>query len=239
MQELNLDVASEFLVMAATLIHIKSRCCCRARRRPPADPDDDDRPARRCWCSGCSTTRVSKRPPNCCTSARRCATRSGRGPTRASRKSPASRVEPELEVDLFSLLAAFRRVLERAKERAARRAAARTDVDRDAHRAAARRSCPKPKRAVSRSSSTTSPGAADLIVTFLALLEMIRLKLVRVFQPGGSGAIRIYQAGASHRCAASHPRSRRRVQVPSAPYRRRAAAVSRRATAGGRAGRAG
>ena len=29
--------------------------------------------------------------------------------------------------------------------------------------------------------------------TFLALLEMIRLKLVRVFQSGGAGAIRVYK----------------------------------------------
>jgi chromatin segregation and condensation protein Rec8/ScpA/Scc1 (kleisin family) len=32
-----------------------------------------------------------------------------------------------------------------------------------------------------------------LIVTFLALLEMIRLKLVRVFQAGQLGPIRIYK----------------------------------------------
>ena len=32
-----------------------------------------------------------------------------------------------------------------------------------------------------------------MIVTFLALLEMIRLKLVRVFQSGGLGAIRVYK----------------------------------------------
>jgi len=34
---------------------------------------------------------------------------------------------------------------------------------------------------------------AGLIVTFLALLEMIRLKLVRVFQAGQLGPIRIYK----------------------------------------------
>jgi hypothetical protein len=33
----------------------------------------------------------------------------------------------------------------------------------------------------------------DMIVTFLALLEMIRLKLVRVFQTGAFGEIRIYR----------------------------------------------
>jgi chromatin segregation and condensation protein Rec8/ScpA/Scc1 (kleisin family) len=34
---------------------------------------------------------------------------------------------------------------------------------------------------------------SGLIVTFLALLEMIRLKLVRVFQAGSFGPIRVYK----------------------------------------------
>src|SRR5439155_24612954 len=36
-------------------------------------------------------------------------------------------------------------------------------------------------------------GRAALIVTFLALLEMIRLKLIRVFQAGTFGPIRVYK----------------------------------------------
>ena len=32
-----------------------------------------------------------------------------------------------------------------------------------------------------------------MIVTFLAMLEMIRLKLIRVFQSGSLGAIRVYK----------------------------------------------
>jgi chromatin segregation and condensation protein Rec8/ScpA/Scc1 (kleisin family) len=32
-----------------------------------------------------------------------------------------------------------------------------------------------------------------MIVTFLALLEMIRLKQIRVFQTGGFGPIRVYK----------------------------------------------
>ena len=32
-----------------------------------------------------------------------------------------------------------------------------------------------------------------MIVTFLALLEMIRLKMVRVFQQGNFGPIRVYK----------------------------------------------
>ena len=34
---------------------------------------------------------------------------------------------------------------------------------------------------------------AGLVVTFLALLEMIRLKLIRVFQTGVVGPIRVYK----------------------------------------------
>jgi chromatin segregation and condensation protein Rec8/ScpA/Scc1 (kleisin family) len=34
---------------------------------------------------------------------------------------------------------------------------------------------------------------SGMIVTFLSLLEMIRLKLVRVFQQGNFGPIRVYK----------------------------------------------
>ena len=48
-----------------------------------------------------------------------------------------------------------------------------------------------------------------MIVTFLAMLEMIRLKLIRVFQQGGVGAIRIYKRARPDRRAAPDSRSRR------------------------------
>jgi segregation and condensation protein A len=44
---------------------------------------------------------------------------------------------------------------------------------------------------------------SGLIVTFLALLEMIRLKLVRVFQAGSFGPIRVYKR--SRPADAPHP----------------------------------
>src|SRR3954468_8808103 len=45
MQELNLDVAGEFLVMAATLIHIKSRMLLPRVDPTQEDPDEDPREA--------------------------------------------------------------------------------------------------------------------------------------------------------------------------------------------------
>ena len=101
--------------------------------------------------------------------------------------------EPELEVDLFSLLAAFKGVLERASRRPPmvlplEEIPIETRID----------------QLLARLSETEACGFEDLfadgdgsrgfmIVTFLAVLEMIRLKLVRVFQSGGAGAIRVYK----------------------------------------------
>ena len=50
-----------------------------------------------------------------------------------------------------------------------------------------------------------------MIVTFLALLEMIRLKLVRVFQQGNFGPIRVYKRARPH--DAPHP-----IMDPEAVY---------------------
>jgi segregation and condensation protein A len=100
--------------------------------------------------------------------------------------------EPELEVDLFSLLAAFQAVIDRAKARP--------------HLLLPPEQIPIEVRIaqlLERLSETQACGFEELfadvadrsglIVTFLALLEMIRLKLVRVFQSASFGAIRVYK----------------------------------------------
>ena len=46
---------------------------------------------------------------------------------------------------------------------------------------------------IARSLNPSGASRGDLIVTFLALLEMIRLKLVRIFQSGSFGPIRVYK----------------------------------------------
>jgi segregation and condensation protein A len=191
MQELNLDLASEFLVMAATLIHIKSRML--LPRPDPAQADDpgaeDPRDA---------LVRRLLEHQQFKAAAELLHDRETVRSAQWAR--PDSRVaqlagddyEPELEVDLFSLLSAFRSVLERARERPP---------------------VPLPPEQISielridqmleRLSETEACGFQDLfedvatrgdmIVTFLALLEMIRLKLIRVFQAGTAGPIRIYK----------------------------------------------
>jgi segregation and condensation protein A len=190
MQELNLDVASEFLVMAATLIHIKSRMLL-----PRPDPtlldegeeDPRDRLVQRLLehekykaAAGLLHDRETLRS--------------------AQWARPDSRIEalvgddyePELEVDLFGLLAAFRLVLDRARERPPmplppEQVSIETRIDQLLERLSETDAC----GFEDLFQDTATRG--DMIVTFLALLEMIRLKLIRVFQSGHVGAIRIYK----------------------------------------------
>src|SRR5919112_223894 len=153
MQEMNLDIAGEFLVMAATLIHIKSRMLL---PRPPTEAELD---------------REEEDP----------------------REALVRRlIEPELEVDLFSLLAAFRGVLERAKGRPRvllppEQISIESRIEVLLTRLSETEACGFEELVGDVS------GRGDLIVTFLALLEMIRLKLVRIFQSGPFGPIRVYK----------------------------------------------
>ena len=192
MQELNLDVAGEFLVMAATLIHLKSRTLL-PRPDPTQEdggPEEDPREA--------LVRRLLEHQKYKAAAELLHERETVRG---AQFMRPDARVadaagedyEPELEVDLFSLLAAFRGVLERVnrRPRMVLPPAQMSIEDRMA-------------QLLSRLSETEACGFEDLfsdgddsrafmIVTFLALLEMIRLKLIRVFQAGGFGPIRVYK----------------------------------------------
>jgi segregation and condensation protein A len=189
MQELDLDVVGEFLVMAATLIHIKSRTL--LPRPDPAqdDPQEDPRDAlvrrlleHRKYKAAAELLheREIQRSAQWLRPDGRVAEVVGEAP------------EPEVEVDLFSLMAAFRQVLERASKRPRvllppEQMPIETRIE----------------QLLARLSETEACGFEDLfadvqtrpgmIVTFLALLEMIRLKLVRVFQQTNCGPIRVYK----------------------------------------------
>ncbi len=115
MQDLDLDIAGEFLVMAATLIHIKSRTCCRGRIRLRTSPK---RIRAMLWCGDSSNTSDSRRPPRCSTSATLRSAQWIRPDGRVAGLD-GGEGEPELEVDLFSLMTAFKAVLERARQRPA------------------------------------------------------------------------------------------------------------------------
>ncbi len=192
MRELNLDTVGEFLVMAATLIHIKSKMLLpRPESAEESEPEEDPREAlvrrllehqkfkaaaellhERAILRGAQWIRPDGRV--------------------AEIAGDEYAYEPEIEVDLFSLLAAFRGVLERAKQRP-KVLLPPEEVPVEV----------RIEQLLGMLSETEACGFEDLfekdgtraamIVTFLALLEMIRLKLIRVFQTAAFGPVRVYK----------------------------------------------
>jgi segregation and condensation protein A len=192
MTELNLDTVGEFLVMAATLIHIKSKMLL-----PRADPAREDLPEEDPRDALVRRLLEHQKFKAAAELLHERAVLRG-----AQWIRPETRVaeiagddyayEPEVEVDLFSLLAAFRGVLERAKQRPPMVLPA-EEVPVEV----------RIEQLLALLSETDACGFEDLfskddtrgamIVTFLALLEMIRLKLIRVFQTAPFGPVRVYK----------------------------------------------
>ena len=191
MQELNLDVAGEFLVMAATLIHIKSKMLL-PRPETSAGVEGDEEDPRDALVRRLLEHQKFKAAAGLLHEREQLRAAQWLRPDERVAAMAGDDYEPELEVDLFSLLSAFRGVVERAKQRPKlllppEQISMETRID----------------QLLTRLSETVACGfeelfadAADrsaLIVTFLALLEMIRLKLIRVFQSGSFGPIRVYK----------------------------------------------
>lgn len=212
MRELDLEVASEFVVMAATLIHIKSRMLLPRPDPGQEDPEEDPRAA---------LVRRLLEHQKYRAAAELLHERETLRDAQWNR--PDGRVaaiagdeyEPELEVDLFSLIAAFRAVVERAKLRPA--------VPIPADRISVE---DRMDQLLARLSETVACGFEDLfedarskahlIVTFLALLELIRLKRIRVFQAGSFGPIRVYKKPVLEAAAPFVDSPSGRVLAPSA-----------------------
>ena len=115
MQELNLDVAGEFLVMAATLIHMKSRTLL-----PRPDPTQDDaieEDPREALVRRLLEHQKYKAAAELLHERETLRSAQFMRPDASVAEAAGDEYEPELEVDLFSLLAAFKGVLERANRR--------------------------------------------------------------------------------------------------------------------------
>jgi len=189
MRELNLDVAGEFLVMAATLIHIKSRMLLPRPDPAQEDPEEDPREAlvRRLL-----EHQRYKQAAELLHERETLREAQWQRPDGRVAPIAGEEYEPELEVDLFSLIAAFKSVLERAKHRPkVVLPIEQVSIEARIEQLLARLTGSKACGFEDLFDDVSAKG--DLIVTFLALLEMIRLKLVRVFQAGPFGAIRIYR----------------------------------------------
>ena len=191
MQELDLDVAGEFLVMAATLIHIKSKMLL-PRPETAAGVEGEEEDPRDALVRRLLEHQKFKAAAGLLHEREQLRAAQWKRPDERVAEIAGDDYEPELEVDLFSLLTAFQAVVERAKLRPKillppEQIPVEVRID----------------QLLARLSETEACGfdelfadvndRSGLIVTFLALLEMIRLKLVRVFQAGSFGPIRVYK----------------------------------------------
>jgi segregation and condensation protein A len=191
MQELNLDVAGEFIVMAATLIHIKSKMLL-PRPETAAGVEEEGEDPRDALVRRLIEHQKFKAAAGLLHEREQVRSAQWQRPDERVAELAGDDYEPELEVDLFSLLTAFQAVVERAKHRPkvwlpAEEIPVEVRIE----------------QLLARLSETEACGFDDLfsdvndrtglILTFLALLEMIRLKLVRVFQSGSFGPIRVYK----------------------------------------------
>jgi segregation and condensation protein A len=191
MQELNLDVAGEFIVMAATLIHIKSKMLL-PRPETAAGEEGDAEDPRDALVRRLLEHQKFKAAAGLLHEREQVRAAQWLRPDERVAAIAGDAYEPELEVDLFSLLSAFQAVVERARQRP------KVLLPPEQMSVEARM-----EQLLERLSESDACGFDELfgdahdrgglIVTFLALLEMIRLKLIRVFQSGSFGPIRVYK----------------------------------------------
>lgn len=190
MQELDLDVAGEFLVMAATLIHIKSRTL--VPRIETAEDESEEEDPRDALVRRLLEHQKFKAAAELLHERETVRSAQWTRPDGRIEDIAGQPFERELEVDLFSLLQAFQTVLARARERPPlavpeRRVSVEARIEQLLDRLSDTEACGF------EDLFAEHEGRPDLITTFLALLEMIRLKLIRVFQSGPFEPIRVYK----------------------------------------------
>lgn len=178
MQELNIDIASEYLVMAATLAHIKSKMLLPA---PPTDQEDeanDDFDPRTDLVRRLLEYQKYKK------AAAQLGSSAVLGRDVFLRGVAAPEVDgpaPLAQVSVFKLFDAFQRILGRVQQTADHH----IDVDRISisERILQLTDLLKEKGRTNFEQLFEGQMArSDLVVTFLAILEMTRLRMLQVFQ---------------------------------------------------------
>ncbi len=184
MEELNLDLAGEFLVMAATLIHIKSKMLLPPPHEDGTEDEETEDP-RAVLVARLLEYERYKEAAQQLHQQEEIRNATWARPDSTQPVAEGTHGEPEqenlIEVDLFELISAFREVLERIRQRA----------DLVIHREVIsieemiRR---LDARLLEREQCTfvqlfdDASDRATVIVTFLAILEMVRLRKLKIYQ---------------------------------------------------------
>jgi segregation and condensation protein A len=184
MKELNLEIAGEFLVMAATLIHIKSKMLLPPDEEEKEEPQEDPR---------AELVRRLLEYQAYKDSSQHLRKREEIWKNVFHRDIPDKKdfeFEPEpllFEANVFDLISAFKKLLEKAPEQA-------IEITRETLTVADRinfiiEQIEKKDGVKFEDLFEESFTRLTLIVTFLALLEVVRLGLVRIYQERAFGSI--------------------------------------------------
>ncbi|CAB5101443.1 Segregation and condensation protein A [Olavius algarvensis associated proteobacterium Delta 3] len=186
MKSLNIDLAGEFLVMAATLTQIKSKMLLPIHEGIDADAEDPR----------LAITRPLIEYLQLKSAAEELAARQLLGEHTFIRNPDKQEflVDPDeelIKIGLFELIDAFKRILERVDSD--------QRVDLTADSISVRDRITQIIDILEEKGSVvfdelfdTDTTTADVIVTFLAVLEMVKVRLVRIVQHVGTGIIRLF-----------------------------------------------
>ncbi|MCC6543450.1 MAG: segregation/condensation protein A [Nitrospirae bacterium] len=188
MQDLNLEIAGEFLLMAATLTHIKSRMLLPREEKAGEDEESEDPRAEliRKLLEYKSFKEVAEELGQ-------------REDTWRDifYNPPDKTIEDEevfVEVGLFELLEAFRDVIAKIPDKRS------LDIEPDELTVRGRMTAIIEKLDIASADGVTLISLLEdectrrtIVVTFLALLELARIRLIKLMQTGSSETIRVYR----------------------------------------------
>jgi len=190
-KELNLDLAGEYLVMAATLIHIKSRMLL----PPPDEPEEEEEDPRAELVRQLlehktfkeAAENLKERP----LLERDVFTRAALPPEEAEKTTVDE--EELIEVSVFELIEAFHRVVSQLDKKEL------MEIDLEKLSLTGIINEVMDQLSVTKSSTFEDllKGKRDrrrIIYTFLAILELIKLRMIKAYQTSVFGVIRIFPA---------------------------------------------
>ncbi|MCE0484944.1 MAG: segregation/condensation protein A [Methylacidiphilales bacterium] len=194
---LDLEIAGEYLVVAATLVYIKSRVLLPQDQRPPEDEADEDDPR---WELVRQLVEY-KKYKDAAFELQQCLVRQenvhGRG-TAFKPEPGAGGGLPFDQVGLFDLLAVFQKVLARASHDEDLR-----DIFEDRFTVSDKiqlilGEMTSRSRIVFEELFVAGASRTEIVVTFLAVLELIRLKQIGVVQESPFSPIEIMKLAPAH-----------------------------------------
>jgi segregation and condensation protein A len=195
MKYLNLEVAGEFLVMAATLIHIKSRMLLPVETDGDDDEDGGEDPRAELVRRLLEYKQFKEAAAELVERGQQWREVFGRPLERGqiSNLSPGEEDGTPLELTLFDLVDAFQDIVQRTPGKALLEVTADHLTVKDRMNYILERLEDEPAIPF-ESLFLPEEGRLFVIVTFLGLLELIRIKLVRAYQAEAFGAILLSRA---------------------------------------------